>query len=272
MSGGRLTIVGTGIQCGPQTTAEARHALQTAGKVFYLVANVVAARWIHHLNPAAESLADCYRSGEPRRRAYQEMEDRVLDAVRGGLQVCVAFYGHPGIFVRPSHGMLRRAAEEGIPARLCPGVSAEDCLFVDLDVDPAANGCQSFEATDFLLHRRRCDPRSALILWQVGGIGHQIVPQGKYDLAGLQLLTEELLRLYPEQHELVIYEAAELPLGGPRIDRVSLAGLPAARATTRSTLYVPPLPSGEPDPEMVALLERCLGRQTAGSTCLDGSS
>ncbi len=244
--------------------------MQAASKVFYLVANTVAAHWIHHLNPAAESLADCYRPGEPRRQAYREMEDRVLDAVRGGLRVCVAFYGHPGIFVRPSHGMLRRATEEGIPARLCPGVSAEDCLFVDLDVDPAATGCQSFEATDFLLHRRRHDPRSALILWQVGGIGHEIMPQGAYDLAGLQLLTEELLCLYPEQHELVIYEAAELPLGGPRIDRVSLADLPGVPATTRSTLYVPPLPAGEPDLAMVARLERCLGRQISGSTCPEG--
>jgi len=249
-----LTIVGTGIQCGPQTTSEAKHALITAEKVFYLMPNAAAGGWIHSLNPQAESLTDCYKVGESRYRAYHEMENRVLEAVRGGQKVCVAYYGHPGIFVRPARGMLRRAIKEGFSARLSPGISAEDCLFVDLEFDPAASGCQSFEATDFLLHRRRFDPRSALVLWQVGVIGHQNVPARDHDLFGLRVLSEELIPSYSEDHEVAIYEAAELPIGGSRIERCPLSSLPQARVTMRSTLYVPALPTGEPDPAMAARL------------------
>ncbi|MEM7583664.1 MAG: SAM-dependent methyltransferase [Acidobacteriota bacterium] len=258
MSRGRLTIVGTGIQCGPQTTAEALHALETADRVFFLVANPVADHWIRRLNPSAESLANCYRPGESRRRAYRAMESRVLRAARNGGHICVAFYGHPGVFVRPSHGIVRRASEEGIPARLCPGVSAEDCLFADLDVDPAAHGCQSFEATDFLVHHRRFDPRCALILWQIGVIGHQIVPPGAHSLGGLQILAEELARWYPASHEVVIYEASELPMGGPRVDRIPLTDLRGAEATMKSTLYVSPRSDDGPDSDMVERLQAAI--------------
>jgi hypothetical protein len=34
---------------------------------------------------------------------------------------------------------------------MLPAVSAEDCLFADLGVDPGAAGCQSHEAADFLI-------------------------------------------------------------------------------------------------------------------------
>ncbi|MEM9557209.1 MAG: SAM-dependent methyltransferase [Acidobacteriota bacterium] len=258
MSHGRLTIVGTGILCGPQTTAEARHALETADRVFFLTSNPVADHWVRQLNPSAESLSDCYRPGELRHRAYRTMERRVLQAVRGGCHVCVAFYGHPGIFVRPSHEILRRAGEEGIPARLCPGVSAEDCLFADLDVDPAARGRQSFEATDFLVQHRRFDPRSALILWQIGVVGHEVVPLGAHKLGGLRVLADELTRWYPGSHEVVIYEAADLPIGGPRIDRIQLADLGEANVTMKSTLFVPPCSDGDPDSEMVERLRAAI--------------
>src|SRR3970282_2169154 len=103
------------------------------------------------------TLQDCYSVGKPRYRTYREMADRILSAVRAGAQVCAAFYGHPGVFVRPSHDAIRRAPREGFPARMLPGVSAEDCLVADLGVNPGEIGSQSFEATDFLGYRRRFD-------------------------------------------------------------------------------------------------------------------
>ena len=68
---------------------------------------------------------------------YARIVGDILDAVRGGASVCAAFYGHPGIFVTPSHDAVRRARAEGYPARMLPAVSAVDCLFADLGVDPA---------------------------------------------------------------------------------------------------------------------------------------
>jgi hypothetical protein len=37
---------------------------------------------------------------------------------------------------------------------MLPGISAEDCLFADLGIDPGIYGCQSYEATDFLANGR----------------------------------------------------------------------------------------------------------------------
>src|SRR2546428_900577 len=103
------------------------------------------------------------------------MADRIVSAVQSGLDVCAAFYGHPGVFVDASHEAIRRTRRAGLPARMLPGISAEACLVADLGMDPAANGCQSFETTDFLLSRRKFDPSSALILWQVGVLGEASV-------------------------------------------------------------------------------------------------
>ena len=49
---------------------------------------------------------------------------------------------------------------EGFNAQMLAGISAEDCLFADLGLDPGKNGCQSFEATDFLIRRRQFEPTS----------------------------------------------------------------------------------------------------------------
>ena len=86
----------------------------------------------------------------------------------------VVFYGHQRVFVHPGHESIRRAHMEGFPACMLPGISAEDCLFAELGIDPSKNGCQSFEATDFLVYKRKFDNRSSLILWQIGANGDPI--------------------------------------------------------------------------------------------------
>src|SRR5437899_1041057 len=102
-----------------------------------------------------------------RDETYDDIVAEILSAVRSGTRVCVALYGHPGVFARPAHEAVRRARAEGFPARMLPAVSAEDCLFADLGVDPGENGCQSYEATDFLLRKREVDVSAALVLWQI---------------------------------------------------------------------------------------------------------
>src|SRR5216683_1496595 len=103
--------------------------------------------------------------------AYNATVEHILGCVRTGDKTVGAFYGHPGVFVYPSHEAIRRARSEGYSAKMLPGISAEDCLFADLGIDPAVCGCQTFEATDFLLHGRRIDPSSSVVLWQIGVVG-----------------------------------------------------------------------------------------------------
>jgi hypothetical protein len=179
------------------------------------------------------------------------MADAILAAVRGGGRVCAVFYGHPGVFVQPSHEAVRRAREEGFAARMLPAVSAEDCLVADLGVDPGARGWQSWEATDFLLRGCRPDPTAALVLWQVDGIG-KLDWSRDADPRGLQALAEVLGELYPPGHELVFYRASLYAVVPAETTRVTVEELGRLGRAPAGTLYVPPLPRRPVDPGMAA--------------------
>ena len=252
MKKGSLTVVGTGYLAAGHITAEAEGSIKSAEKCLYLVSDPVTALWIQRLSPTAESLQDAYAPGKPRRESYREMVARMLAPVRQGLDVCGAFYGHPGVFAFPSHEAIRQARAGGFAARMFPGISAEDCLFADLGLDPATDGCQSFEATDFLIRRRRFDPSSNLILWQIGAIGVATYEgEDLWSRAGLRVLAEVLLQHYPADHETVVYEATAYPVCDPLILRVPLRSLAEARVSVISTLYVPPLSPAPLDPTML---------------------
>jgi uncharacterized protein YabN with tetrapyrrole methylase and pyrophosphatase domain len=177
----------------------------------------------------------------------------MLREVRDGKQVCAAFYGHPGVFVDPSHRAVAQARAEGYPAELLPAISAEDCLLAELGVDPADDGCLTYEATDFLTRNREVVPTAALVLWQIGTVGN---PRGSVEaeVPGLPVLVEKLLRHYPPDHEVVVYQASQLRAFESMIRRVPLGDLAPEHVTAMATLYVPPLARAEHDPEMVERL------------------
>ncbi len=241
MDRGRLTLVGTGFMVAGQVTQQALTCIERAEKLFHLTADPVTAVWLEGLNASAESLHDAYAVGRPRMDSYLEMVERMLAPVRQGLEVCAAFYGHPGVFVFAGHEAIRRAKSDGYEASMLPGISAADCLFADLGVDPA-DGCQMYEATSFLYRKRRFDPTAPLILWQIGLIAFASVLATKsaWNREGLGVLSEVLLRDYPPDHEVVVYEAARLPVFRPKILRLPLRELPKADVTSVSTLFVPP--------------------------------
>jgi uncharacterized protein YabN with tetrapyrrole methylase and pyrophosphatase domain len=226
--------------------------LECSDVVLSLVSEPVMQGYLERLNPSTRSLHTLYELGADRIGAYEAMTEEILRHVREGLEVCAAFYGHPGVFVNPAHEAVRRARAEGYPARMLPAVSAEDCLFADLGLDPCWSGCQSYEATDFLVHRRRADPTAALVLWQIGTVGNRAAAAGARP-TGLPVLVEALLELYPSDHEVVVYEASPYPGFDPLVSRIGLADLSAEHVTALSTLYVPALPSSPVD---VTMLER----------------
>lgn len=253
MTRGSLTVVGTGIAVGLQLTPQAREAIERADRFLHLVADPIAVEWIQGLRADSVDLRAHYREGEARIEIYERITEAIVAPVRQGLRVCAAFYGHPGVYVRPSHEAVRRARAEGHEARMLPGVSAEDCLFADLGVDPADSGCLSYDATDFLVHRRPIDPAAALILWQITVIGDgTAVTHARMD--AVPALVERLGEHYPLDHEVIVYEASPYPLGDPLADRVPLGTLPDAALTPLSTLYVPPARSPVVDVELAARL------------------
>ena len=251
---GSLTVVGTGIALREQVTPEAAAAIERADDVLYLVTQPLTAQWIERTNPHSRSLDGLYAPGKPRRETYAEMVEELLAPVRAGRDVCAAFYGHPGVFVRPGHEAVRRARAEGRRARMLPAVSALDCLVADLGIDPAATGLQSYEATDFLVHRRHADPAVLLVLWQIGVLGDLGVTM-EPRRENLTLLVERLTETYPGHHEAILYEASPYPLvADPVVLRLPLAELTEARVPLLSTLVVPPAQVPRRDPEAAARL------------------
>lgn len=254
MKKGSLTVVGTGIQCPGQLTLEAKSFIQSADKVFFLVTEPVAHRYIERLNKNSEDLYKLYSIGKPRIHTYNQMIEKILCEVRKGKQVCAAFYGHPGVFVYPSHASIRSARQEGYPATMLPATSAEDSLFADLGIDPGM-GCQSYEATAFLLGGIRPDTLSILILWQIGAVGDMTFTPNNPDVPKrLQILSDYLQRFYPPDQRAIIYEATTYPVCKPRIDFIPLNSLGATRVTGVSTLCILPSQSRKIDEKMVKAL------------------
>lgn len=121
-----------------------------------------------------------------------------------------------------------------------PGISAEDCLYADLGIDPGRFGCQHYEASQLMLYQRRIDPSAYLVLWQVGLAGDRSADRFVTSPQRLRLLVEVLLADYPLAHEVIVYEAATLAIAAPRVERVALAQLPALSLRMQTTLILPP--------------------------------
>jgi len=262
---GSLIIIGTGIKTAGQLTTEAIAWMSEADSLLYVVGDPVAEAAIKRLNPkGAVSLAGYYEEGRSRMYAYNAMVEHILNCVRKGDKTVGAFYGHPGVFAYPSHESIRRARHEGFSARMLPGVSSEDCLFADLGVDPAVGGCQSYEATDFLLNAVQIDSSSQLVLWQIGTLGDWTYKRHMYDIRAMPLLVRKLERYYPPTHEVTVYEAAMFPGADPMIAKLPLYWLSEFPITAAMTLYVPPARPRIPDFEMLGLFS--LGTPYGGET------
>tara|TARA_Y100000782_G_scaffold50183_2_gene55913 strand:- start:2421 stop:3248 length:828 start_codon:yes stop_codon:yes gene_type:complete len=240
---GQLIVVGTGISVAGQMTLAAKSHIENADIVFMGIMNKVGEHAVKNLNPNSISLDDLYQEGKSRAVTYDQMADRIVQAVSEGHKVCVAFYGHPGVFVTPSHEAIRRVRELGLNAQMLPGVSAEDCLIADLGIDPSRFGCQSYEATQFLFRDYRIDPYMTQIIWQIGLVGEASlsVLDATHNQLGLVMLADILREHYPDNHELIIYEAATLPICEPKIQKILLSELTLAKLTLISTLVVPSL-------------------------------
>lgn len=259
MVGGSLFVVGTGIRLAQQCTPEARDAIERADVVYAVVPDAFAQHWIGTLNGNVVSLQSLYGNGRSRVKTYEAMTETILEGVRAGKRVCAVFYGHPGVFVAPSHESIRRARAEGFEAQMQPGVSAEDCLYADLGVDPAEVGSQSYEATDFILNARKIDTTAALIIWQIAVAGDLSLRVLEPDPRRLAVLAEVLMDDYPPDHGVIVYEAATLPVTEAKRQSLPLRELYTATVSQLSTLYIPPLTPPRPSPVRLALLKDRLG-------------
>lgn len=244
---GSLVCVGTGMTLGSHITPLARSYIDSSDVVFSIVSDGITELWLAKMHPDVRSLQSLYGEGKSRVTTYSEMVDAMLTEVRAGKKVCGAFYGHPGVFARVAHDAIDAARREGYPAHMEPGVSAEDCLYADLGLDPGQYGCQHYEASQLMLYRRRLDTSAYLILWQAGVAGDQSLARFSTGRAYRQVLVDVLGRDYDLDHEIIVYEAVTLPRGTPRIERLALRNLPDAEIGMHATVVIPPARELEPD-------------------------
>jgi hypothetical protein len=259
---GSLVCVGLGMTLGSHLSPLARSHIEQADVVFAGVSDGIVELWLQGMHPDVRSLQPYYREGMSRLRTYEQMVEAILTEVRAGRKVVGAFYGHPGVFALPPHRAIAQARAEGYAAHMDPGISAEDCLYADLAIDPGRVGCQHYEASQFMFYRRRIDTSAYLVLWQVGIAGDQSLARFSTPAAYREVLVDVLARDYPRDHPAIIYKVATLPIQTPRIDHTTIAGLVDADIDLHATVVLPPARELEPDAEVrerLSALDRAVG-------------
>lgn len=220
-------------------TKEAEAHIKKAELVLFLVNEPVMEEWIIVHAKNAQNLATIYFSQSNRADAYRLISEEILLSLERYDFVCVIFYGHPTVFAHPGLDAIKKAKQIGVETKVLPAVSAEDCLFADLEIDPGDCGCYSVEATDLLVYQRCPDISSHLIIWQIGmlgNLGHESIVK----LEAMELFIKHLLDFYSGDHLVVLYEASFYPGIDCSIKKIMLKDLAGQRISRISTLYIPP--------------------------------
>jgi uncharacterized protein YabN with tetrapyrrole methylase and pyrophosphatase domain len=225
---------------GAHITPIVKEHIKNSDKCFVAASDALVELWVEKMHPDVQSLQDYYAKNKSRNTTYREMVNVMLHEVRLGKKVCGIFYGHPGVFAFVPHQAIKQAREEGFKALMEPGISAEDCLIADLGIDPGKYGCQQYETSQFMFYKRVIDPSAYLFLWQIGVAGdlsHGIEITGK---AHRSILLSLLYQYYPKDHQVILYEAATLPISKIRMEYIYLRDLVDASLKDFTTLVIPP--------------------------------
>ncbi len=244
---GSLVCVGTGMTLGAHISPIATSYIAQADIVFSLMSTGITERWVEEMHDDVRSLQHFYQEGKNRNITYNEMVEAILIEVRAGKKVVAAFYGHPGVFACVSHRAIKQAKQEELPAHMEAGISAEDCLYADLVIDPGKTGCINFEASQFMFYKRNIDPAAHLILWQVGLAGDKSLEKFSTGKAYRQVLVDLLLETYPSDHQVILYQAKVLPIDTVRAEYIGLIDLINAELFMHTTLVIPPSETMQPN-------------------------
>lgn len=236
----KLVLLGTGIKSVSHLSQEALPYIKQADCVLHLLNESVMAEHIQKLNNNCQPLDEIYFQYSDRNKSYQAISEAILSKLDEHDFISVVFYGHPTVFAEPGLQAIKKAKSRGIETLILPAISAQDCLFADLEIDPGKLGYTSIEVTEFLTKKRILDPCSHLILWQIGMLANFQHPKETINHHALNLLQAKLQQYYTENHQIIIYEAALYPGLQSRQQAISLSQLASASYTTLSTLYIAP--------------------------------
>lgn len=253
---GSLVCVGTGMLLGGHISPISSSYITQADVVFSLMSTGITERWVEEMHHDVRSLQPYYQEGKNRNITYNEMVEAILTDVRTGKKVVAVFYGHPGVFACVSHRAVKQAKLENYAAHIEAGISAEDCLYADLSLDPGKTGCINYEASQFMFYQRNIDPAALLVLWQVGLAGDKSLEKFSTGKAYLQVLVDLLCETYPADHQVILYQAKVLPIDTMRAEHIALASLVDAEVHMHTTLVIPPSEKMRPNQAVLDKLAR----------------
>jgi precorrin-6B methylase 1 len=240
---GRLAIVGSGIAALAHLTLETIGYIEDADIVFYHANSGVTAAHIHELNANAVDLYKYYGEGKLRNITYVQMAELMLREVRRGRSVVGLFHGHPGYFVKSGRRALAIAQMEGYETALLPGISATDCLFSDLRIDPGVIGVQILKAGHVLREDACLATANHVVLVQVGSVGDNTFSFTGFKHAKFEQFFNKLISIYGAGHDSVYYVAPIFPGLDPVIVVRTLGEYRSQKTqdtVSAATLYLPP--------------------------------
>ena len=235
-----IVFVGSGIKFYAHLTVECISHIENADIVLYLVNEPAMMQWLQENSKRNNSLEAIYNSYPNRADAYNAISNQIIESLEIYSSICVVIYGHPLVLCMPTRLTINNAPKN-VNIKILPGIAADSCLYADLGIDPVANGCQSYEATEFLLYQKKIDATANLILWQVGVIGCLGDTSAHNNQKGISLLKERLLTEYPQNHSVTLYEATQYAHIASKIVETPLYDLDNIEISQLMTLYVPPL-------------------------------
>jgi hypothetical protein len=224
-----------------QVTQETEDALHACCKVYYLHPDRYVLDYLRRFNLEVVDLSALYEVRRPRLPVYEAMADLVLQAARERPPVALAVYGHPMMFVAPSRMIRDQASQLGMRVKVLPGISALDCLMIDLDFDPGVEGLVMYEANHALLYHPPLNPTVPCLLWQAGALETGLFAPWASRPQRFIRLQEYLLRFYPAEHRVALATSALNPLVDPELIWVAIKDIPDMHAsfTSLTTLFIP---------------------------------
>lgn len=236
-----IFIVGTGIMGIWHLTKETEACLQASRHVFLIDHGYGIAQYIANLGPTVHNLLPEYTEGANRLDIYRTMAAKVLAQALEERPVSFAVYGHPNFFVYPSTLIKQGAEHLNLTVHTAAAVSCFDTMLIDLNLDPAMNGLQIYEANALIVENRKLDIEVPCLLLQVDAVESAYFTASSSKIDRFLRFQQHLLQFYPPDHMVTNVRSASFPIYSPelitfRIDQVAQE---YASKNLGGTLYVP---------------------------------
>ena len=188
-------------------------------------------------DPRVTDCDDLYQSAADFDVLYEAIADRVLSAARSGGTVVFAVPGHPRVGEKSVPLIEASAGDLGIPVDVLDAVSFLDATAGALRLDPIARGLQvtdaeglaaTISADPFASGQLGVDPSRPLLVAQLYN----------QDLASAVKIA--LSRVYPDEYEVVLVQAAGVP-GDQTTRALPLHALDREQVDHLTSLWVPPM-------------------------------